>query len=131
MKGAGGTEGGIGSFWLGAIMVVAAIWMFLDSVSVGTHRHGYASRYYGGSMLITMAPMTLGIFLLFFNSKNPIGWIVTGLGALLIGVEVVSTLRFHMHLKLWQWLLLLIFGIGGSGLIARSLRDGSQRKVEE
>ena len=107
MRGAGGTDGGIGSFFIGAIMLVSAIWFFLDSVNVTTGR-GYFGRYYGGSMLITTAPLMLGIFLLFLSSKSKAAWAITTIGFIIIVLEVISTLRFHMHMKLWQWILLLI-----------------------
>lgn len=121
MRGSGGTSGGIPHFLIGAAMLFGAIWMFLDSVWVGTG-HGYLSRYYGGSMLITLAPLGLGIFMLFLNSSNKIAWVVSGIGLLVIAVDVIGSLHFRMHLKLWQLVILMVFAIGGGALIMKSFK---------
>lgn len=120
MKGAGGTEGGIGTFFVGVIMLGAGLWMLFDSIHVSSG-YGMFSRYYGGSGLITMGPLILGIFFLFFNSKSKVGWIFSGLGLLLIITDVISSLQFFMHMKLWELVIVLVFIFGGLGLTARSL----------
>ena len=129
MRGAGGTDGGLSTFFVGAAMLIGAVWFFLDSVSV-TMGRGYLGRYYGGSMLITMAPLMLGIFLLFLNSTNKIAWVVSTIGLVIIVLEVISTLRFHMHMKLWQWIILLIFALGGLALMVKSFKSTTSQAIE-
>lgn len=119
MKGAGGTEGGLGSFFVGVIMLSAGLWMLFDSVHVSSG-YGLLSGYYGGSTLITLAPLILGILLLFFNSKSKAGWILSGLGLLMIISDALSGLRFFMHMKLWQLVVVLVFTFGGLGLVLKS-----------
>ncbi|NTW48480.1 MAG: hypothetical protein HGB19_01860 [Chlorobiales bacterium] len=122
MKGAGGTEGGLGSFFIGVVMLGAGLWMLFDSIHVSSG-YGLISRYYGGSGLITMGPLILGIFFLFFNSKNKIGWILSGVGLLLIITDVISSLQFFMHMKLWQLIVVLVFIFGGLGMTLRSFAE--------
>ena len=92
MKGAGGTDGGIGSFWIGVLMFIGGIWMLLDAVIVYTQRTGWLSRYTWDSALPVFAPLGLGLLLLFFDYRSKIGWIVSALGLGLVLLEVVSRL---------------------------------------
>ena len=125
MQGAGGTEGGLGIFFIGAAMLLGGLWMFIDSIYVSTH-YGILSRYYGGSSFITMAPLALGILLLFFNAERKTGWVVATIGLVIVLVDVLSGVRFVMHMKLWQWIIVLVFTVGGAGLLLRSFRDASR-----
>jgi len=120
MKGAGGTEGGLKMFALGVILLGGGAWMFVDSVNVGTH-HGIISRYVGGSSVITMFPLFLGIFLLLFSNTSKLAWSVTVAGLIIIAADVISGLRFHMHMRLWKWIILATCVFGGLGLIVRSV----------
>ncbi len=123
MKGAGGTEGGIESFWIGFLMFIGGIWMLIDAIIVYTQRAGWLSRYIGESALPVFAPLGLGLLLLFFNYKSKIGWIVSALGLGLILVEVISRLQFYLRMELWQFIVVMIFILGGLGLMLRSFRD--------
>lgn len=123
MKGAGGTDGGIGSFWIGVLMFIGGIWMLLDAVIVYTQRTGWLSRYTWDSALPVFAPLGLGLLLLFFDYRSKIGWIVSALGLVLL--EVVSRLQFYMRMELWQFIVVMVFIIGGLGLVLRSFRDYS------
>ncbi|MEM1095694.1 MAG: hypothetical protein AAF730_01130 [Bacteroidota bacterium] len=125
MQGAGGTEGGLGAFFVGAAMLLGGLWMFIDSIYVST-QYGILSRYYGGSSFITMGPLVLGILLLFFNAERKTGWIVAGIGLVIVLVDVLSGVRFGMHMKLWQWIIVLVFTVGGAGLLLRSFRDSAR-----
>jgi len=123
MKGAGGTEGGIGSFWIGCLMFVGGIWMLIESIIVYTQRTGWLSRFTNDSILPVFAPLGLGLILLFFDYKSKIGWIVSVLGLGLILMEVVSRLQFYMRMELWQFIVVMVFILGGLGLVLRSFRD--------
>jgi hypothetical protein len=126
MKGAGGTEGGISSFFIGSLMFIGGIWMLMDAIIVYTQRVGWLSQYLGSSSLPVFAPLGLGLVLLFFNSRNKIGWVVSVLGLAIILIEVVSRLQFYLRMELWQFIVVLIFILGGIGLVLRSLRDFSR-----
>lgn len=123
MRGSGGSEGGVSTFFIGLIMLAGGCWLFLDAVWVDTASFGYFGRYVGGSTLIVLFPLILGIFLLFWNSSSKIGWVITGLGFLIIAAEVLSRLQFRMSMKLWHLVILLVLIFGGFGLIVRSFRE--------
>lgn len=68
MKGAGGTPGGLGSFFFGLAMVIAGGYLLLAHVTVTTgfwHFHGYSA--FG----MTLFPLLIGIGFLFFSAKSP------------------------------------------------------------
>ena len=73
-RGAGGTPGGIGTFFLGLIMIVAGGYLLTDQVMVtsGAWRWGGYNAF-GLSLL----PLLLGVGLLFVNGRSLAGWLLT------------------------------------------------------
>ncbi|MBI3964584.1 MAG: hypothetical protein HY329_03030 [Chloroflexi bacterium] len=120
MKGAGGTSGGLGSFFLGAILTVAGAYLLSNQVIVST---GYW-RFYGYSGFgITLLPLLLGIALLFFNGRSLWGWALTALGVLVIFLGIILNLDIHFRpTTLFNTLWMLGLVVAGLGLVARSLR---------
>lgn len=127
MRGAGGTPGGAGSFFLGIAMAGAGLYLLLSSIHVSS---GFGLGYgvwnlggFGVSSGMLLVPLCLGVGLVFWNARNPLGWILSvgSLGALVTGVLV--SLRFSMgRMSLLDLLVVLVLGCGGLGLVARSLR---------
>lgn len=128
--GAGGTSGGIGGFFLGLAMLIGGGYMLLNSIHV-YNNFSLGMRMYGvGGMGITsgmvLIPMMFGIGIVFYNSKNPIGWLLFlgSLIALIFGV--ISSIQFSMSsMSLFDLLVILILLVGGIGLLMRSLRASS------
>ena len=132
IKGAGGTPGGIGSFFLGFLMMCAGFYMLLQSIVV-THVFGigmglFHFALFGSSLSITsgmiLIPFMFGVGMIFFNARNLIGWAlaVGSLAALIVGV--ISSIHFMMRpMSLFDLLVILILCLGGTGLFLRSLRD--------
>ena len=116
--GAGGTPGGLGTFFAGAALVVAGGYLLLTRVTVmsgGWHFYGYNA--FGLSLLV-------GIGTLFFNGRSVLGWLLTAAGALIIVVGILANLDIYFRpSSLFDTL--MIFGLiaGGIGLVARSLRS--------
>ena len=79
MRGAGGSEGGIGEFLLGFVMLVGGGYLFLDNVHVHSGFHwGMALFNMGGYGITTgmvLLPFMIGVGMVFYSSKNPIGWL--------------------------------------------------------
>jgi hypothetical protein len=131
MNGAGGTSGGIGSFFLGLVMMCGGFYLLLNAISVSSN-FGFGSRLYGMSafgsnMGITsgmiMIPFMFGIGLVFFNSKNIIGWILSlgSITALTFGV--IASIRFSFRaMSAFDLIVILILAMGGLGLFLRSLK---------
>ena len=135
MKGAGGTEGGIGKFVIGFLMAAVAVYLFFDSVRVITDGAGWISgalrgRHGGGmglttSMGIVFIPFFLGVFSLFVNSKQKWAWGLTYLGIGVLAVEIFSRIRFYIDTKLTHLLLMLVLFAAGCGFMFRSYREDS------
>ena len=126
----GGTEGGSAEFIGGIGMILAglALYLFFDSVHVGTHGLGLMGMMMGGSttsMGIIFVPFVIGVILLFADAANKLGsWLLWG-GLSLIVVEILSRIRFEFNMKTSHLLLILALFGAGVGLILRAFRNGT------
>ena len=132
IQGAGGTPGGIGTFFGGFLMMCMGFYMLLQSIVV-TQNFGWGAGLYhvpffGSSMPITsgmiLIPLMAGIGMIFFNARNLIGWAlaVGSLGALIAGV--IANLQFTVRgMSLFDLIVILVLCVGGTGLFLRSLRN--------
>jgi hypothetical protein len=120
-RGAGGTSGGLGTFLIGAAMtVVGCIWFFQNLMVSSSIRTMWG---YGGSGLALLV-LVVGIGVLFFSGKSLLGWLMVGVGGLMIFISVISNLVIYfMPTSLFQTVLMLGLIFGGLGLVARSLRS--------
>jgi hypothetical protein len=133
MRGAGGTQGGIGEFLLGLVMMCGGFYMLLQSIMVsssfgmGFALYGFSA--WGGSYAVTtgmiMIPFMIGIGMVFYNGKSAIGWVlaVGSLSAMILGV--IASLHFSFRsMSAFELIVILVLAIGGTGLLLRSLRPG-------
>jgi hypothetical protein len=129
MRGAGGTPGGVGAFFVGLGMVVVGGYLLLTRVTVGSSAWmlwGYSA--FGLSLL----PLLIGIGWLFFDGKSPGGWILTGAGALIIVAGIIGNLHIYFAAtSLFDTLIMLGLLAGGIGVIARAVRAYGQPSVGE
>ena len=120
LRGAGGTEGGMGTFFFGFLMAVAGGYLLTNQVTVtsgGWTLGGYSA--FGLALL----PFIVGIGFLFFDGSSAIGWILTVVGALIIFLGIITNLHIYFRpTSLFNTILMLVLLLGGIGLIARSLR---------
>jgi len=120
IRGAGGTPGGVGTFLLGAAMVVGGGYLLLTRVTVasgGWTLWGYSA--FGLSLL----PLLVGIGVLFFNGRSLLGWGLTGAGALIIVAGILANLHMYFQAtSLYDTLIILGLLAAGIGLVAKSLR---------
>ena len=132
MKGAGGTSGGLGSFFIGLIMMVGGFYLLLNAISVksnfGLSRNLYHFTGMGSNIPVTsgmvMIPFMFGIGLIFYNSKNIIGWLLTvgSVTALIFGV--ITSIQFSFRsMSAFDLIVILVLAIGGLGLFLKSLRS--------
>jgi hypothetical protein len=120
VRGAGGTPGGLGAFFLGAAMVVAGGYLLLNQVTVTS---GFWQLWGYDTFGLSLLPLIIGIGILFFNGRSAVGWLLTGIGAVIIFVGIVVHLRvFFQPTSLFNTLVMLALLAGGIGLVARSLR---------
>jgi hypothetical protein len=126
-KGAGGTPGGVGSFFLGLIMAISGGYLLTNQVRVTSTFWGYRFGLFGGATVsafgITLIPFLIGVGLVFFNGRSKLGWLLSGGSLLVIFVGIIANLRVYFaSASLYVTLIMLILLVGGLGLIARSLR---------
>jgi hypothetical protein len=121
MRGAGGTSGGVGTFLAGVAMVVAGGYLLLTRVSVTSG--GW--RFYGYNAFgLSLLPLLIGIGVLFYNGRSIAGWFLTGAGAVIIFVGIISNLNIYFQpTSLFDTLVMLGLLAAGVGLVARSLRE--------
>lgn len=127
MRGAGGTQGGIGRFIIGLIMMIGGGYLFFNSIRV-THGFGLGrAMFHVGGLAITsglvLVPFIFGIGIIFFNSKNPLGWVLAAASLIMLAFGVISTIEFRLvRMSAFQLMMILTLFIGGVGLFVSSLR---------
>ncbi len=118
-RGAGGTSGGIGQFFLGLALKGLGAYLFLSNVVVMSN----ISSAWGGHAGLLLIPLAAGVARLFFSGKSILGWGLT-LGAIaLILVAIVSDLTlFFAPTGLVRTVAMLALMFVGLFMTARSLR---------
>jgi len=131
MRGAGGSSGGIGQFFIGFIMLCGGLYLLLNAITVTSHfgfgMRLYGWRQYGVTSGMIMIPFMFGVGLIFYNSRNLIGWLLAigSLVALIFGV--ISSLQFTFrHMSAFDLITILVLTVGGLGLFLRSLKTIDQ-----
>jgi uncharacterized protein len=120
MRGAGGTEGGIGQFLLGLVMAVGGAYLLTQQVMVTSGFWGWFGQSTFG---LSLLPLVLGIGILFFDGKSVLGWLLTLCGATIVFLGILMNLRIYFApTSLFNTLVMLLLLAGGIGLVARSLR---------
>ena len=120
MQGAGGTPGGLGTFFAGLAMVVAGGYLLLTTVTVSS---GHWMLWGYNAFGLSLVPLLIGVGMLFFNGKSVAAWVLTGAGALIILAGIIANLRIYFGpASLFDTLVMLVLLAGGIGLIARSLK---------
>jgi hypothetical protein len=125
IRGAGGTPGGIPTFFLGLLLTVVGGYLILNQVQVTSSFSFFGlwgwNRQAGFGL--TMLPLLIGIGVLFFDGKSKLGWILAAGGLLTILAAVLMSLSIHWApTSLFNTLLMFGAFAAGLGLVARSLR---------
>lgn len=131
MRGAGGTSGGLGQFFIGLVMMCGGFYLLLNAISVsssfGMGARLYGFNAYGGNYNITsgmiMIPFIFGVGLIFYNSKNILGWVLSlgSITGLIFGV--ITSIRFSFKtMSSFDLIVILVLAFGGLGLFLRSLK---------
>ncbi|NRB40375.1 MAG: hypothetical protein HRU20_18225 [Pseudomonadales bacterium] len=130
MQGAGGTNGGVGQFFIGLTMMVIGFYLLLNAITVtSSFGMGY-SLYHVSGMSITsgmvMFPFIFGVGIIFYNGKNPLGWLLAGGALIALIAGVIASIRFNFRtMSAFDLIMILVLAVGGLGLFLRSLKDFS------
>ena len=124
VRGAGGTPGGIGEFFLGLVMVVIGAYLITNRILVVSSYWSYG----GYSMFgLSLLPLIIGIGILFFNGKSIVGWILLFLGVVIIFAGVLMNLHIYFQAtSLFGTIVMIVLLAGGIGLIFRALVPHAQ-----
>ena len=140
MKGSGGTEGGISLFCIGFAMAGLALYLFFDSVRAATHigffsgmirRMGPGGMWETTSMGLIFVPFLIAVIALFYDASMKWGWYLLYASLAIISIEILSSIRFHLNMKLTHLLGVMVLFAAGVGLILRSYRDATRGSPEE
>lgn len=119
-RGAGGTEGGVGTFFFGFVMAVAGGYLLTTQVTVTS---GYWRLWGYNAFGLSLLPFVVGIAFLFFDGKSVVGWVLTLAGAVILFVGIIANLEIYFRAtSLFNTLIMLVLLLGGIGLIARAVR---------
>lgn len=132
MKGAGGTQGGTGQFFMGLAMMCGGFYLLFNAIQVSSSfglGYGlYRVNAFGQGMSITtgmvILPFIIGIVMVFFDAKSKLAWLLSlgSLTALIVGV--ISSIQFHFKsMSAFELIVILVLAFGGLGLFLRSLKD--------
>jgi len=124
VRGAGGTPGGIGEFFLGLVMVVIGAYLITNRIVVVSSYWSWG----GYSMFgLSLLPLIIGIGILFFNGKSIVGWILLFLGVVIIFAGVLMNLHIYFQAtSLFGTIVMIVLLAGGIGLIFRALAPHAQ-----
>lgn len=132
MRGAGGTPGGVGQFILGLVLLSSGLYLLLSSIVVQSG-FGFGSVLWrmggfgltSGAMLV---PLLVGIGVIFFSARNPIGWVLAlgSLVAIILGVIMSLQIRIRSMSMLEMLIILILIG-GGTGLFLKSLYSSEKK----
>ena len=128
MQGAGGTNGGIGQFFIGLAMMVAGFYLLLNAITVtSSFGIGYNLYSWGGYSVtsgMVMFPFMFGTGIIFYNSKNPLGWLLAAGALIALIAGVIASIRFNFRsMSAFDLITILVLSMGGLGLFLRSLKD--------
>ncbi len=128
MRGAGGTNGGTSRFFVGLVMLVSGLYIFLKSVHVNFHLGSRIYQYqdYDVTTGMIFIPFMIGVGLIFYNSRSLAGWVVTVLSLAFMVMGIILNTRLTLaHMDAFQLMLILVLMVGGLGLFLSSFRSYS------
>ncbi len=127
-RGAGGNNGGEGSFFIGLIMMIAGGYLFLRSIHVDHYLSMGAGLFHVGNFQVTngmvLIPFLFGVGMIFYNAANKLGWFLTAASAVALFFGIIASINFSLQgMSAFDLITILVLFIGGLGLFLRSLKS--------
>ena len=126
-KGAGGTKGGTGTFFIGLIMMLGGAYLLLREIIIRPEFGLGAKAFSVGGLPVTtgmiFVPFLFGAGLIFYNARNLLGWALAGGALVMMVFGVIANLNIRMApMSAFELIVILVLLTGGIGLTLRSLR---------
>jgi len=129
-RGAGGNDGGIGRFFIGLIMMIAGGYLLLSNIIVSTNfgRFGLGFNSFSSVQGFSTSgyvffPFIFGIGIVFYNSKNYIGWFLLLASIVMLIFGVIGSVNLRMNpMTSFNMITILVLLMGGIGLFLSSLK---------
>ena len=125
-RGAGGTPGGLGTFFLGLVMSLIGGYMLTNLIQVRSSFWGYRIGFGGvgiSAFSVTLIIFLFGVFFVFYDADSKIGWALSAASLLFMLIGVIANLNvYFVSTPLYVTLIIFTLLIGGIGLMLRSLR---------
>lgn len=120
----------------GLVLMALGMYLFFDSVRVQAGQFGWVSGMIGRgrqgmettSMGIVFLPFLIGVGVLFFDAAKKWAWWLTGLGLVVIAIEILSRIRFVLDMKTTHLLMILCMVAAGAGMALRAFTARSSEK---
>ena len=120
IRGAGGTPGGLGEFFLGLAMVIAGAYLITNRIVVVS---GFWSMSGYSAFGLSLIPLIIGIGIVFFNGKSIAGWALLFIGVVIIIAGILMNLHIYFQAtSLFSTIVMIVLLAGGTGLIFRATR---------
>lgn len=75
----------------------------------------------GGMVLV---PLIFGIALIFYNSKNMLGWALSAASLIMLGFGIIQSINFSLGgMSAFELIIILGLIAGGTGLFLSSLKN--------
>ena len=118
--GAGGTEGGVLTFFVGVGMASAGAYLLTSRVMVQTN---VWSMWGFNGLGLSLIPLLLGIGMLFYDGRSLIGKLLTFVGVVIIFAGIIMNLEIYFQqTPLFATLMMMVLLAGGVGLVLRAVR---------
>ena len=119
-RGAGGTEGGVLTFFVGVGMASAGAYLLTSRVMVTTG----VWRVWGyNGFGLSLIPLLLGIGMLFYDGRSLLGKLLTFVGVVVIFAGIIMNLEIYFQqTPLFATLMMMLLLAGGVGLVLRAVR---------
>lgn len=125
-QGAGGSEGGMLRFFIGFVMFVAGAYLLLDAIVIDNRfglGYGFGIMGFQVTTGYVLIPFMFGIGMIFYNSKNYLGWFLALASIIMLVFGVITSIQFRFRsMTAFQIIMILILLIGGLGLFLSSIR---------
>lgn len=110
-------------YFIGMGMLIGGGYLLLEAIQV---TWGYPLYHLGGFNITSgymLIPFIFGVIMLFYNERNPLGWILAFGSVVALVFGVISSTRFSFRqMSLIELIVILVCCFGGLGLLLSATR---------